>query len=592
MLQEHGGDRAKAGGGVIPKSPADDTAPAVAPGPGLYVVQPRMILEGDWGSSPTSVPGCSSLVDWPARQLAVSFEGDAMLLANRFQVAAFDASSGARRWVYGLGAAQGQTHAWPLVPMRPTVFGQRLCARMLGQDGRPGLVCLELASGKMLWNVHYPGEIVSDPLVVQDVLMALTIETQPDQSLTLSLLTLDPDNGKVLGSKPLADINSEWTTQRACQVTVTGNKLLIAVAGALIYCDPFDEILWVRRSARLPAAYDVTWPRQYYQPPLVDRERAYVCQVGTRSVECIDVQSGQLQWEWALLGVQRVLGLAGDRLLVQTDDGILALSAQTGKVLWSHVAANLLDCCPRAQGNTLLCLRTEPLPGAESCPILEWLDLEDGQTAGCCMLRGLQVKQSSLGPLVAHNGRLWCFAGVFDAQGTFQPKRKFVELVASEGPLLEPATANLWATQVDPVWPLALERSLPGWTLLSGSYDGRSGLLSPKAGMPEVLITRAAETPAHLSRQLALPAGHPQLAIEMGHAPDGASRLAVRVNGVLYRQWSSQPMKNDNDWQNIQIDLSAMAGRNAWILITQERSGGGAAYAYWKSLEVRLENHP
>ena len=43
------------------------------------------MLEGDWGASFTSVPGPSQQVDWQARQLAVSLEGDALLVANRFR---------------------------------------------------------------------------------------------------------------------------------------------------------------------------------------------------------------------------------------------------------------------------------------------------------------------------------------------------------------------------------------------------------------------------------------------------------------------------------------------------------------------------
>ncbi len=304
-------------------------------------------------------------------------------------------------------------------------------------------------------------------------------------------------------------------------------------------------------------------------------------------------------------GAQRAVGLAGDRLLVQTDDGLLALSTQTGKVLWSHLAPDLLDCYPQARSNTLLCLRAEPCLGGQCRSVLEWVDVQSGRTAGRCELRGLQGKQPPLGCLAAHDGRLWCFAAVFDPQGTLQPKRRLVEVVAAEGPPASPQNVGLghqvpmvvggltyWTAQVDPGWPLALEKSLPGWTLLSGSYDGRSGLLSPTPGMPEVLVTRAAENPANLVRQVSLPAGHPQLVIEMGHASDGTSRLEARVNGVLYRQWSSQAMKNDKDWQKIQVDLSAVAGRTVWILITQERTGGGAAYTYWKSVELQGENRP
>jgi hypothetical protein len=228
-----------------------------------------------------------------------------------------------------------------------------------------------------------------------------------------------------------------------------------------------------------------------------------------------------------------------------------------------------------------------PALAGESCPTLEWLDLDTGRTYGRCALTALQMRQATFGPFVATGERLWCFAGLCDPQGNLQPKRRLLELGPAQGRPAESLACNFWYTTVEPGWTAVLERALPGWTMLAGSYDARCGLLSPAAGIPEMLVTRAAESPVHLARQVTLPAGRPQLVIEMGHGPESTSRLTVQADGVVCRRWQSQAMKNSQDWQKVQVDLSAMAGRTVTLLITQERTGGGVGYAYWKTIDLQ-----
>jgi len=562
---------------------------APAPGPAVYRTQARATLEGDWGVQPGSnLPEFSRQVDWTARQLSITFHDDMMIVANRFQVTALDLA-GAPRWTYSLGESQGPAHAWPLVPMRPKIIGDRLYVRLLGKNGTPDLFCLDAKTGKLRWSSHYPGEVISDPFIVQEQLLALALDMSPEQPVaTLLVAVFDPDNGTIISRRPLLDLSTQWTTQHACQTVVVGDKVLVAAGGALFYGDPLEDLLWVRRCSWSPAAFDVGWGHQHHRPPLVRGERIYAHQVGSRTIDCVELSSGREIWQQTLPGIRRILDCVGDRLLVEVDDLIMALSADSGKVLWSHEALNLLDSCPSAASGKVLYVRGEPLLATGWCPVLVWVDVETGRMLGRCPLWSLAGKPLAVGPLVVHNNRLWCASGVYDQQNLLQPKRVLTELVAA-GPLPAEQTGGpeFWNFPCDPGWRLALERALPGWALVTGTHDPKSGLVGEVAGVRDILVTRAAEIPARLARQLTVPAGKPRLVIEVGHDANSSSQFELQIDGLPVRRWTSVPWKTDSDWQKVEIDLSGSAGRTIGVALVQERVGGGPAYAYIRRIALQ-----
>ena len=80
MLQRFGDDTPGESAG----STAGDSDSA--PGPGRFEPRPWAKFDGDMGSRPEAVPGSSTRLDWPARQMSVVVESGMMIVANRFQV--------------------------------------------------------------------------------------------------------------------------------------------------------------------------------------------------------------------------------------------------------------------------------------------------------------------------------------------------------------------------------------------------------------------------------------------------------------------------------------------------------------------------
>jgi outer membrane protein assembly factor BamB len=397
----------------------------------------RLAFDGDAGANPSATPWPANAVDWPARQLALVPLGDVLLVSNRFQVAALELAQGKRRWTYTLGGDQGQTHQWSLVPMRPAVSGGRVYARLLTKTGRPQIVGLDLADGRRIFQTDWPGDLVSDPLVLGDRLFALGVEGPSTPGVTpLMWVEFDRQTGAILARKTLLELRCEPASQQTCQAAVVGSRVVAAVGGVLFSVDPDEQIAWLRSSLCLPPALDPLPGQQCPQPPLVAGDRLYVTQMGLPSVECIDLETGRLHWRRPMLGLARILDLADDRLLVQTVGGLAAVRAQDGRILWERRILAMCDGALRVGPDLLACAH-QIWSGGGTSPLILWIDLATGRVKAQSPLANLHSRQSALGPMLAMDNRLWCFAGVGDGQQTQQPQRDLMELIPG-GPAQPP----------------------------------------------------------------------------------------------------------------------------------------------------------
>jgi len=576
-----------------PAADGSDGGPATSgsspPPPAGLAPRPWAAFQGDVGTGPESVPAPAASLDWPARQMAVTFTADAMLVSNRFQVTAYDLATARVRWTYGLGAEQGPTHAWSLVPMRPQVAGSRVYVRLVSKPSGTRLACLDLQTGKPLWAGQPQRHVISDPLFVHGQLFALCTDAAAGEPITLVwLAAFDPETGVVLGESPLVELGNPWSTQRVCQATMVGDRIVAAIAGSVLCCDTFGRVRWVRRDPWIPPPHDPGYGRQHHQAPLVRDGRVYVAQPGVRAVECLDIESGRLHWRRAIPHVRRVIALCDDKLVIETDLGIRGLDAETGRDLWYHQDAEMLDVCAQGGPGGLLYVRRRALGGKRQCPALVWLDAASGRPTGRSALVGLAAEQPLMGPVVAHGNRLWCFAAVRDEKGVLQAQRNILELIA-QGPALpgEGPSPAAWNAGVDEAVRSAAAVVLPGWSVLSTEHDEETGWRAEMAGKPGVLVTKAGATPTRLARRVHVPAGRkPRLVLEIGHDPQSASKLEIRADGLAILQLTPRPTAAAADWHPLEVDLSARAGRDVWLTVVQEQAGDGPAVMYWKRLEV------
>jgi outer membrane protein assembly factor BamB len=578
-----------------PSSPNPMRPAAELPAPAQLTVRSWGELDGSQGTHPEQVPGVSQHVDWSGRQYAVLTTGDALIVSNRFHVAAFDLQTGARRWTYDSGERQGATHAWPLVPMRPLVVGDRLYTRLIPKDGRPELVCVDMKTGNRAWNTTYPGAVAGDPMLVRDRLLAVCEPNLPDEPMAhLTLASFHLSTGATLDEVPLVTLSPEWHGRHVCQSTLSQDRMVAVVAGTVICVDTAGQVHWIRRNTWFPIPLDPSWGRQLMQPPLVEGDRVVATQPGAPSIDCLDLNTGRLYWRRPAARLRRLLGIVDRMLVVSTDDGLAALSLDHGEQQWYRPVPDLLEGATMGAAGRLCYARRV---GGDASPqaTMEWLDGRTGRLLGRQALWAAGPTHVLVGPLAADGPRLWCLTGVVDERGRPTPRRRLLELVPAGVAPSVPEPSEGWNPDVPPELRAAADLVLPGWTLLSGHADQNTGLQAELGGRKNVLVTRADKTPLRFARLFHISdEDKPQLVLDFAHDPRSQSCIEVRAAGLPVWQHFTPPAsgagaapESTATWTRQTLDLSEYAGRTVGITVRQTAVGGGPAYTWWQGIDLQ-----
>jgi outer membrane protein assembly factor BamB len=411
--------------------------------PASYDARPWAHLDGRRVKRPNAVSDRG--FDWPGRQIAVLVTDRYMLVNNQIDQAAYDLRTGRQVWAQRR-AVHEQFQQWPLERMRPVLVGDRVVVRQLGDEG-PELVSLEAATGRLVWTSKPDGHVASDPLVLADALVALTVSYDPGDKLTLWLARFDLDSGDVVSQAPLAEFRDLWQHRLPCQATVADGRIVVTAGGCVLCCDAAGQVSWLREQIWIPPPGDAQyqapqWFDQVHEPPLVENNRVFALQPGVWALECLDVANGHLAWRRTLAEATRLVRLMPGRLVVQTTDGLLALDPDSGRALWHYEREQGPEtrmlcvglCAP--PGEVLACYRERESESNERRRfVFVWIDSETGEPGEQTVLNTPAPTEKErpdpwLGPLVAREGRQWAFFGPIEDPAS----RDVLELVPAATP--------------------------------------------------------------------------------------------------------------------------------------------------------------
>lgn len=545
-----------------------------APAPTGFETKKWSRIDGDCGRDGRN----SNAIDWYGRQIAVTHTDGLMIVSNRFQVAAYDANSGKRKWSTGLGGEQARTLGWLIEPMQPLVVGSRVYARRLTNKG-PEIVAIELDSGKVLWRRRPEQYLASDPVFVQDELLVLSVQPLSTGTLQLELTSFDAETGDVFARRPLIELRDMWKDKVPCRMISVGDRLIGSVGGCVFSCNLLGEVRWLRRQALLPEDVNPDWKDRFADPPLVSGDVAYVTQPGVKALEAIELDNGRLRWRTVLPEMQGALGVADNRVYVRSESGISAVNTEDGEIAWRYDQDDLLSARLVGGKGQLVISANEYVREHVSRPVLIWLDAETGQETARAPLDDLAAKEPRLGPLVQSGDRLLAFY----ADDGRAEHRDIVQLVAKGDPQRGglPSVAAVWGNPAADLHRSA-EAALPSWTVVSGPANNQTGIQPELHGEKNVLITYArAHSPVQLMRELKVPeAGNCKLRVRVATRGDQPWELRVVAEGkrLLQRKFK------ESRWEEVQVDLSEFAGQTVRLLVEQSSSKG--AYAGWKMLEL------
>ncbi len=563
--------------------------PASPPPPTHYRAEVRGQFTGDLGRGAGKYNERDT--DWPARQLAVTIDGPLMFVSNRFQVVCYQLADGKTKWSRGLGDEQGDINGWPFLSMQPLVVGDRVFVRRLTKRG-PELACLGKDKGDVLWHVRPNHHVASDPVFVQNRLLALVATMPQSGMLQIDLTTFHPETGAVVSQQPLLSLRDEWNGCPPCQILAAGGKILCTIGGATLCCDSLGQPQWLQQHPWVPRDVDRDSKMQHHQPPIVADDRVYVSQAGVREVACFELATGRKRWSHPVPDLIRLAGIAGGNLVIQTENGLAGFDQMTGERLWMHADAEMLFGLLVGGDRLMYSRRLKSTPKTDVVCLI-WLDPRTGEEVSHTVLPSLESEEPRFGPIVGDEKTLWAFFG----EGSKAAERQLVALSPDSSlPPAGPLFPHRLAKWIDDVRPLSLANTaaaLPGWLLTTSQALGKdhpaAAWLEEFRGEHSVLKTRFDNRRAvHLVREVSLTGDGPKsLHLKVGHEAGQAWQLRVMLGGETLLDQTIDDAAAPTGWLDRQIDLTPWTGQTVWLTVIQAPiPDQKRCDAYWNRLEV------
>jgi outer membrane protein assembly factor BamB len=380
--------------------------------PGRYELRPFAKADGQNLKRPAGIP--DKAVDWVARQTAVLATPRQLVYNNRAELIALDLGSGQARWSQQIESGE-QFQRWPLVPMQPVAFGERILVRRLTNDG-PELACIEGADGRIVWTSKPEDYVASDPVVVDGRPMALCASHEATGKIGLVLVEFNVASGRARSRMPVAEFRQSLRRPLDCQIALAEDRLAVTAAGCVLAFSPSGRIHWIRRQVWVPPPgpeYQSSkeWFEQHHEPLRVAGGRVYATQPGVWGIECMELESGRLVWRQGSGNLTRLVGRTADRLILETSDGPAALDPETGNVVWTRPVPRCLAVRICSQPDSVVCLsdqatRTKRKETTDGIA-LSWYDADDGRPLGSSVVDSRRAQGWFLGPLVGVEKRQW-----------------------------------------------------------------------------------------------------------------------------------------------------------------------------------------
>lgn len=369
-------------------------------------------------------------VDGGASGLSLVAQDKVLIAADGRRLAAFDATSGRRRWSRDFGEQRAYQTTWKGVPLRPLLDGGRVYARRYTSQGI-ALEAAQLADGSTAWISPAAHQVVADPWLADGRLLAVTATVEeppvrrPGRSpppaawrfrskhsvpWVLSLARFDPGNGALIEQRPLVRLQSRERTIPLCRAVRQGPTLLLAFVGGVVAANMDGDVLWARRQNWQDTQSQAALPVL----PVAGKGLALVTHSGADGVQAVDMETGRMRWQCPAPGVTRLVGIAAGRLIAQDGAGLLAIELRDGGLAWrlalEDAAQGFLCGGP---GGLAYCAWRREISG-RWLPALVWVDPATGKVAAQTQAEGLRPLRSPakgcwFGPLVSLEGRLLAF---------------------------------------------------------------------------------------------------------------------------------------------------------------------------------------
>lgn len=571
----------------VPFTHGEDALAALPPplSPQRYRLEPKARFDGQAGHN--AGQGEFRHTDAFGRQFGVAVDARQVYVSNRFQVTAYDRTTGQARWAVAAGSEQGSAHAHRFTPMTPLVVNETLFVRRLTKAGIE-LACLDAHSGVVRWHLRPGdrGQWISDPIWTPAGLRVLAAHRGDDETLDVRWTLLQPETGQLLAENPLYRLRDAWQGEVPCRLAAKGWNV-VACVGGTVACFGLDGALqWVRQAVWCPPKLDPLSDDHYVSVPLISERDVLVSLPGSRSVECLDLSTGRRLWNYIAADLQGLLGATSQRVVLRGLRSVTVCDRATGRVLWQRELDQALTAWTASADYVVVC-RVLPQRAQRGWLQVVWWDAGTGAEVAEMPVDAEPREDWRFGPWFTVDQQLWAFAG----QTWRDPHRDLVTVVPlpnSEAGPWDQAELAAWQSPLNHEERRLAQMVLPGWSpmvagkdvlsLASGEVHGRSPVLVSRLKKEGVLqFLRHVHLPEHKTTSLFL---------RVGHQPRQRWQLQVRIDAQLVVDRTVDESNSQQGWVEHSISLGPSTGRSVLVEVSQHNLDNQSTEGLWHRLAI------
>jgi outer membrane protein assembly factor BamB len=193
------------------------------------------------------------------------------------------------------------------------------------------------ADGKILWESPAVGIPFGNPIVAGSSIYVLAVTQQKTTFGQLWLQQLDSTSGELVASKPLVAVQIDEDLFRFGRSTIAEDQIIFTLEGVVYSASLAGDLLWARLIDRVPELADQRLRDGVVTAvPLVDGNKILIHAVGSPSLICLDSQTGSLLWKRQQPGLQKLVGIYDQRVILTGRMGIHSIHLEDGSTSWFY----------------------------------------------------------------------------------------------------------------------------------------------------------------------------------------------------------------------------------------------------------------
>ena len=259
-------------------------------------------------------------------------------------------------------------------PERMSSAGDRVFWSRTTAEGRE-LTCLDANSGAIKWHTTRAQlPIISDPIWSQRQLFVVTANPSQQGELRTALCELNPETGDILSQTDLGRLDPDDTVESQCALAAIEDRLVLAAAGAVLFCDRAGHVQWLQRSTWLPADIRNLAPDTHLEFALVVQPKSplVVLQPGVPGLQAFDLETGRRVWQRSIPDLNRIVGSGAGLVIAITPRGLLAFQAADGAFAWERDLPELPLTCGICNDGQVVSAAVKPGEDGKLQLVLQW----------------------------------------------------------------------------------------------------------------------------------------------------------------------------------------------------------------------------